>query len=412
MSLLLWSSPTIIRNLLEDNSEAWLGRRVSLTELKINYFTATVQAIDFKMYEADRTTPFVSFDTLLLDTEPYQYFTSKIVVEQLYLKSLKTTLVKENDSLFNFDSLVSFYASPKDTIQEQEISEELKFSVSNIEFVNADLNFTDRVVNEDFDIDNINFFIPNIEWNQEEKSNADLRFRFTDGGSFTSSTAFDPVMGDFSAQIKIDSLAINSVEKYLKNTVEFKDLNGFLSTELAFEGSTRNFEDLSVKGTVDVSQFSLTSKDDKPIFSFTNLHCPIQKMTPLKQQFEIGTVILDSPFVDFVRYEKTTNIERIVKEAPADEPTNQKEVDSLENDVMYSVESFKINKGKMALKDARTSSPFYYELSNLSVQTSAINNGTTWLETHSEMEMNKTGNLVIDFNFNPKKSRSRIGNGV
>ena len=201
MSLLLWSSPTIIRNLLEDNSEAWLGRRVSLTELKINYFTATVQAIDFKMYEADRTTPFVSFDTLLLDTEPYQYFTSKIVVEQLYLKSLKTTLVKENDSLFNFDSLVSFYASPKDTIQEQEISEELKFSVSNIEFVNADLNFTDRVVNEDFDIDNINFFIPNIEWNQEEKSNADLRFRFTDGGSFTSSTAFDPVMGDFSAQI-------------------------------------------------------------------------------------------------------------------------------------------------------------------------------------------------------------------
>ena len=408
MSLLLWSSPTIIRNLLEDNSEAWLGRRVSLTELKINYFTATVQAIDFKMYEADRTTPFVSFDTLLLDTEPYQYFTSKIVVEQLYLKSLKTTLVKENDSLFNFDSLVSFYASPKDTIQEQEISEELKFSVSNIEFVNADLNFTDRVVNEDFDIDNINFFIPNIEWNQEEKSNADLRFRFTDGGSFTSSTAFDPVMGDFSAQIKIDSLAINSVEKYLKNTVEFKDLNGFLSTELAFEGSTRNFEDLSVKGTVDVSQFSLTSKDDKPIFSFTNLHCPIQKMTPLKQQFEIGTVILDSPFVDFVRYEKTTNIERIVKEAPADEPTNQKEVDSLENDVMYSVESFKINKGKMALKDARTSSPFYYELSNLSVQTSAINNGTTWLETHSEMEMNKTGNLVIDFNFNPKKADQEL----
>jgi len=408
LSLLLWSSPTIIRNLLEDNSEAWLGRRVSLTELKINYFTATVQAIDFKMYEADRTTPFVSFDTLLLDTEPYQYFTSKIVVEQLYLKSLKTTLVKENDSLFNFDSLVSFYASPKDTIQEQEISEELKFSVSNIEFVNADLNFTDRVVNEDFDIDNINFFIPNIEWNQEEKSNADLRFRFTDGGSFTSSTAFDPVMGDFSAQIKIDSLAINSVEKYLKNTVEFKDLNGFLSTELAFEGSTRNFEDLSVKGTVDVSQFSLTSKDDKPIFSFTNLHCPIQKMTPLKQQFEIGTVILDSPFVDFVRYEKTTNIERIVKEAPADEPTNQKEVDSLENDVMYSVESFKINKGKMALKDARTSSPFYYELSNLSVQTSAINNGTTWLETHSEMEMNKTGNLVIDFNFNPKKADQEL----
>jgi len=408
LSLLLWSSPTIIRNLLEDNSEAWLGRRVSLTELKINYFTATVQAIDFKMYEADRTTPFVSFDTLLLDTEPYQYFTSKIVVEQLYLKSLKTTLVKENDSLFNFDSLVSFYASPKGTIQEQEISEELKFSVSNIEFVNADLNFTDRVVNEDFDIDNINFFIPNIEWNQEEKSNADLRFRFTDGGSFTSSTAFDPVMGDFSAQIKIDSLAINSVEKYLKNTVEFKDLNGFLSTELAFEGSTRNFEDLSVKGTVDVSQFSLTSKDDKPIFSFTNLHCPIQKMTPLKQQFEIGTVILDSPFVDFVRYEKTTNIERIVKEAPADEPTNQKEVDSLENDVMYSVESFKINKGKMALKDARTSSPFYYELSNLSVQTSAINNGTTWLETHSEMEMNKTGNLVIDFNFNPKKADQEL----
>lgn len=408
VSLFLIGTPPLVKKLLEANGEQWLGRKISLNELKINFFTAKIQLVDFIMYEDDKTTTFVAFDTLLLDAEPYQYFTSKIVVEQLYLKSLKTRIVKENDSVFNFDSLISFFQSPKDSIQDEEVvSDEFKFSFSNIEFVNADLQFKDRVVDEKFEIDALNFFIPNIEWNQQETSNADLRFSFTDGGSFTSSTAFDPVNGDFDTQIKIDSLNINSFEKYVKNALEFKKLNGFLSTNLNFKGSTKALEQLLVNGTLNVSGFSLVNKEDQPVLSFDNLHCPIVKISPMSQYFEFGDIVLEAPFVDFIKYQSGTNLERMIKEQVPEEIPNEK-LESEKSETYFSLTSFQVLKGKIALNDRTTSQPFQYKFSNLNMKLDTMSSKSTWLKTHTEFLMNNTGKMVLDFNFNPENASKEM----
>lgn len=403
VSLFLLGSPLLIKNLLVSNGEQWLGRKISLKELKINFFTSKVQLIDFKMYEDDKTTTFVAFDTLLLDAEPYQYFTSKIVVEQLYLKSLKTRIVKENDSLFNFDSLIAFFQSPKDTVlKEEEISDEFKFSFSNIEFVNADLQFEDKVVDENFEIDAINFLIPNIEWNQEETSNADLRFSFTDGGSFTSSTEFDPVLGDFSTLIKIDSLAINTFENYVKNALVFNEINGFLSSELTFKGSTKALNKMGVHGALAISGFSLTNEANSPVFSFDKLHCPIVNIKPLSQYFEFGDIRLEAPFINFIKFRNDTNLDRMLKKEAAETPT--KEQSNAENKLYYALASFSIDKGVVSLNDRTTSKPFQYEISNLQMHLDTLNSHSNWLKTQTNLVMNKRGKLAIDLNFNPNNA--------
>ena len=47
----------------------------------MNYFTGTVKLIDFKMFESDDTSIFVSFDTLVIDAEPYRLIRNEIVLE-------------------------------------------------------------------------------------------------------------------------------------------------------------------------------------------------------------------------------------------------------------------------------------------------------------------------------------------
>ena len=51
----------------------------------------------------------------------------------------------------------------------------LKFSFSNIEFVHSEINFNDKTVEEIFVFNELDLFIPNIEWDQEHKSNAHIK---------------------------------------------------------------------------------------------------------------------------------------------------------------------------------------------------------------------------------------------
>ena len=70
------------------------------------------------------------------------------------MKNLKTNVIKENDSVFNFDTLIAFHDSPRDSSNTVdgalETSDILKFSLSNIDFKNSEIIFHDRLIDEIF----------------------------------------------------------------------------------------------------------------------------------------------------------------------------------------------------------------------------------------------------------------------
>ncbi len=208
--LLLTFLPLIVRKVAVSNSREWFGRNISLAKLKVNYITGTVRLVDFKMYEANDTSVFVSFDTLMVDMEPYQLIRSNFVIEQMYLSGLHTNVVML-DSSFNFDDLIEFYTSDTtesaktDTVSENS----LRFEFSNLELRDASFLGQDVVVNKQIELQNIDFFVPYIAWNQEGKSQAGLKFDFANGGYFQSDIDIDPNLGDFITTMTIDSLDLS-----------------------------------------------------------------------------------------------------------------------------------------------------------------------------------------------------------
>ena len=79
-------SPVIAKNYIIKNSKELLGRQVQIEKLRINYFTGTVKVFDFQMLEANDKDVFASFDTLVVDMEPYGYFKDHFVMENFYLQ--------------------------------------------------------------------------------------------------------------------------------------------------------------------------------------------------------------------------------------------------------------------------------------------------------------------------------------
>ena len=219
ITLTLIFLPLIVRKVVVSNSKEWVGRSIGLKKLKINYFTGTVKMVDFKLFEADDSTVFVGFDTLIVDTEPYRYLQNDIVVEQLYLKGLSTNVVMY-DSTFNFDDLLAFHQSA-DTVEvaDTTTSSSLQFVLSNLEIDDAFFTLRDDAIDRQMELSNIDFFVPYISWDQEHTSEADLQFDFKNGGYFQSSIDVHPIDGHFDASIILNNLDITGytdfVAKYM-----------------------------------------------------------------------------------------------------------------------------------------------------------------------------------------------------
>lgn len=411
ITILLWVLPIVAESLIEKNSKEWVGRNISINDIDINLFTGTLKLFQFDLYEEDGAQSFVSFDTLVLNTRPYDFFASKVTLQQLYVKNLNTHIIKQNDSTFNFDSLIDFFASPLDTIQEADTSidstEVLMFSLSNIEFVNSELHFNDEVIKEVFVLNELDFLIPNIEWNQKDKSNADLEFNLKHGGSFSSSTSFDPVNGDFSANIGLMDIDISPYTKYLKEFLLLDSADALISTKLNFHGNSNSFEDLSIDGFVTIEKFNLTDTLKNPILSAEKIHCVFDELEPLKNSYKIDSVSLLAPFVAFELNHTTTNFESFFKlNEPIDSTmvveVQQEEVqsDSVQP-LYYKLKYFGMKSGKFEFIDATTTKPFEYHLSNIEVNLDSLDSHSEKVAAQAEMLLNNRGEMKVDISFNP-----------
>ena len=64
--LILILLPGIVKRYAINHSKELVGRQIEMDKLKLNYFTGVIRITDFKMYEEDDRSEFVSFDTLII----------------------------------------------------------------------------------------------------------------------------------------------------------------------------------------------------------------------------------------------------------------------------------------------------------------------------------------------------------
>ena len=136
--------PGIARRHVIKHSKELIGRQIQMDKLKLNYFTGLIRITDFIMFEADEKEEFVTFDTLIIKLKPFQFFVSEFVMQKFYLKGLKAKVI-QSDSTFNFDDLIAFYNTDKDSVAaDTSAKEPFHFHLSNIELKSSEFIFDDR----------------------------------------------------------------------------------------------------------------------------------------------------------------------------------------------------------------------------------------------------------------------------
>jgi len=411
--IILLLIPGFVKRYAVNNSKELLGRQIQIEKLKYNYFTSTVKAYGFKMLEQDEQDNFISFDTLLVNLEPLQLIKDKVVIEEFYLKGFDVNVIM-TDSVFNFDDLIAFHATEEDSVAKNTDKETFKFSISNINIKKSDFHFNNQDIEHTTNIENLSFIIPFIGWDQEEKSNVDVKFNFPRGGYFESKLNINPIDGEYDVDITISDLYLDPFYKYVEEYAEINSFSGTVDSKIQIVGNTNEAVKSIVSGTIKINDFKMTDNNDKAFLSAKEIGATIKKIDYFNSSYIFDSFIVNDSYTFFQLDSITNNFLQIFKLDSSSESTekvnqpvaNDSIKDNTPNDsgLYYAVNHLEVNRGTLDYTDNLTGKPFNYHLSDIEIDSDSIFSDSKWVDIYSDMLLNNRGTLHAKVGFDPKNT--------
>ncbi|GGG32581.1 hypothetical protein GCM10010976_00470 [Bizionia arctica] len=397
-----------IKSYVIKNSKELIGRQIDFDDFKLNYFTGTLKITDFKMFEPDNVTNFVSFDSLIIDTEIYRYFKNEKVLEQVYLKGLIVNTILQ-DSSFNFDDLIKFHTLDTDSTKIED-TEPFQYFLSNLELKNAQFIYNDRNIDNITDIEDLSFFIPFIGWNQEKKSNVDVKFNLKKGGSITSSFNVNPVDGEFDANIAVNELYLDAFYKYVVEYANINSFNGKLNSQIYISGNINEAIKSIISGKVTINDFEMTDKQDKKFLAAKNLKVALQKIDYANSTYVIDSLNINDTYTFFHLDSISNNLFEIFKlnesnqNASTTTIADRSSIDSSADKIYYAINHLNLNNGVLDYTDNLTGEEFDYHLSQIQMESDSIFSSSKWVNIYSDMLLNNRGTLNAKIGVNPQNT--------
>src|SRR5690606_15729290 len=136
------------------------------------------------------------------------------------------------------DDLVILYSKNDSTEIKSKDDKVFKYILNNLELNRANLNFYDANVDHTTSLEDFSFLIPQIYWDQENQSDADLKFHIADGGSIEANFHMQPQTKDFDGRINVVGLPLKSFYKYAAQYANINAIEGKLGIDINLKGNT------------------------------------------------------------------------------------------------------------------------------------------------------------------------------
>jgi hypothetical protein len=310
------------------------------------------------------------------------------------------------DSVFNFDDLITFHTQDTAATVDENTGT-FKYDISNIELKDSNFFFDNQNVGKETHIEDFSFVIPYIGWNQQEKSNADIKFNFKNGGYFQSALNINPVDGEFDAVVTIKDLYLNPFYEYVLEYAEINDFNGRLNSQIKIIGNTFEAANAVVSGQIEVNDFVMTDKNDKAFLQAEKIKTNLKKIDYANSSYVIDSIKVNGSYTFFQLDSVSNNFFRIFKlDQPADvegaRESNTVAADSASvNELYYAINHLDINNGALDYTDNLTGQAFEYHLSEMILKSDSISSDKDWVNLYSDMLLNNRGTLHAELGLNP-----------
>ena len=410
LAVLLLVSP-IAKWYVEKHDTELIGRELTIKRLRVNLLAGSVNLGNVTLFEDDATTPFVSFENFKTDIKMRDLINKRLWVNYLNLDGLYVDVI-QNDSIFNFTSLINHFASDEPK-EEEENSSSFGLIFNNINLSKSTICYNDVQLGSDIALRNIALCIPYIDLTTLD-SDVGLDLSLPDGGKLHTEVNLSENAESYRLNLSISNLNIPIFEPYLKNEMALDSIRGKASLDLNAKGLTDHILEFDLDGFIRLWDLSAQDLYGHKLGEIDTIDMDIRHFSAFDKDLELNRLslygirvqyIIDSmghTVFDNLTMESTEEfVDTLVEEITTD--TIFLDEKTLEDKTPFRilVDDLQFADIDLVYEDNTLPEPFHYEMEDLLVKSRNFNMDG-FNSVMLDAKLNKLGELKAFWKGNPR----------
>lgn len=354
----------IAKNYINNNCKELCGRTVTIDKITTNLFVGKVKIIGFQMMEQNDKDEFCTFDTLIVKINPFKLMGSEVKLNEITLISPKVAVIQDGD-VFNFDSLIDFYASDEEEEEEEEESNWI-INLNNITLKGGNVLYQDIAIGSKFGMDHLQLAIPHIYFSGEN-TDVGINLDFAEGGQLGLNVAYEMEKGLYDLTVNLKDFSLSPVLPYLRDYVDLSEFDGKLNTEISVKGSTEHIMNIIASGVVDINDITMKDKNEHEVLSAKQITVDIEKVDMEKNLFAFNSIEIDGINTEYIVYDSLhSNIDKLLVESEDYEDEETSEASESE-DMKLTIKKLALKNGNVTYSDLSLVEKFVLPVSKINV---------------------------------------------
>jgi len=424
---IFFSISPITKYMIEKNSEAWTGRKITMESLFINILNRSVTVKNLRIYEFKRNDVFFSASRLHTELSFLPLLRGEYLLKTVQLVS-PSVVIEQKGEHFNYDDLVKRFAS-EDTLKKtpEPPSGPVKYHIEAIVVTGGNITYRDKLLNHEIVIQNFGLACPVIAWN-ENNIRIKVGFSFKSGGKVSSSIALNIESLAYTVNTKVKELDLQLVYPYMKAYMKTSYAGAMLSSDLIIKGDLDTPQAVAFKGNINLAGFRLDDAQNLTVASWKNFNISIDSLDVAANIYTFGEITLDEPYMLVEMFASDNNFTRMMTPTEG-ETTDSTAVDAIDysnpftiitgyikeisKDYIisnYTVEKAEILNGHILYNDYTPEDRFTYDLEEFNIKSGRIDSRGDSITFAMACLSNLLGRLNAYLAFDPKDYKNMTFN--
>ena len=368
------AAPPLLKSILQKQLSEQLHREVSIEQIAINPYalSAKVNGLSIK---ADGGKEVAGFDELFVNLSSASIFKLAAVVDEIRLQGLRLAVSRVAEGRYDISDLLDEWMKPKDEPEK----DTPRFSLNNIQLINAKIVFDDQPKGKVHTISDINLAVPFVS-SLPYQAEVLIQPSFSaniNGSPLALTGDSKPFSTTHESQLSLDldrfDLAV--LQPYLPESLPFRLNAGTLDTEMKamFKEVSDQVYSVTVIGAAHVSGLAVAESDGQALVGWKRLDVELESIDPLNRKADVKRVALDGLDVSLaVNKQGEFNVLRLIDKlakpaAAAPEPKVEPA-----KPFAWTLGEFALSNGLLRWQDDSNPTPVAGEVRNLLVSVGKV----------------------------------------
>ena len=293
--------PALLKWQLPKQTEAQLGRQLTLDDARFNPFSLTLELTGLSLAEADGRTPAARIGRIETDLEWRSLYYWGFVFSHLEVTAPTLKLTRLDATRSNWSDVIERLNAPAPKPAKDDAPPRLRFSVNNIHLTDGEIDIDDRPTGLTHRVRALTLGVPFLsgfpaQVRHDVKPELSARINDTD---FTLKGRTRPFGEDMATvfDIHLSAFEIAPYLAYLPFEPKFAITRGTLATalELTFAEPPERGPQLTLAGTVTLTDAVVTHADGRPLLAVARVHSDFERIDAMAPLVHIARIEIDTP---------------------------------------------------------------------------------------------------------------------